>query len=130
LGPLLFSIYVNDLPNVISSCDINMYADDSETANSGTNNLDFKKLKPISLLNSEVTVVEVMLSSGYATAMFGKWHLGVIWPVPHPGIHGFDQWWTTERSAPTCTLNCACYLYRRTPSTMYKLLHHYVRYYY
>ena len=30
LGPLLFSIYVNDLPNSISSCDINMYADDTE----------------------------------------------------------------------------------------------------
>ena len=30
LGPLLFSIYINDLPNVISSSDINMYADDTE----------------------------------------------------------------------------------------------------
>jgi len=28
LGPLLFSIYVNDLPIAISSTDINMYADD------------------------------------------------------------------------------------------------------
>ena len=30
LGPLLFSIYVNDLPSVISLSDINMYADDME----------------------------------------------------------------------------------------------------
>jgi len=30
LGPLLFSIYINDLPNVISSSDINMYADNTE----------------------------------------------------------------------------------------------------
>ena len=30
LGPLLFSIYVNDLPNAISLSDINMYADDTE----------------------------------------------------------------------------------------------------
>ena len=30
LGPLLFSIYVNDLPSVISLSDINMYADDTE----------------------------------------------------------------------------------------------------
>ena len=30
LGSLLFSIYVNDLPNAISSTDINMYADDME----------------------------------------------------------------------------------------------------
>ena len=30
LGSLLFSTYVNDLPNAISSTDINMYADDTE----------------------------------------------------------------------------------------------------
>ena len=30
MGPLLFSMYANDLPNSISSCDINMYADDTE----------------------------------------------------------------------------------------------------
>ena len=30
LGPLLFSIYVNDLPNSVNACDINMYADDIE----------------------------------------------------------------------------------------------------
>ena len=30
LGPLLFSIYVNDLSNVMSSSDVNMFADDTE----------------------------------------------------------------------------------------------------
>ena len=30
LGPLLFSIYTNDLPNTVNTCDINMYADDTE----------------------------------------------------------------------------------------------------
>ena len=30
LGPLLFSIYVNDLPNSVNACDINMYAYDTE----------------------------------------------------------------------------------------------------
>ena len=30
LGPLLFSIYVNDLPSSVNACDINMYADDTE----------------------------------------------------------------------------------------------------
>ena len=30
LEPLLFFIYVNDFPSVISSSDINMYANDSE----------------------------------------------------------------------------------------------------
>ena len=30
LVPLLFSIYVNDLPNSVNTCDINMFADDTE----------------------------------------------------------------------------------------------------
>ena len=30
LGPLLFSIYVNDLPNALFSSDVNMFADDTE----------------------------------------------------------------------------------------------------
>ena len=30
LGPLLFSIYVNDLPDSVNTCDINMFADDTE----------------------------------------------------------------------------------------------------
>ena len=30
LGPLLFSIYVNDLLNSVNTCDINMYTDDTE----------------------------------------------------------------------------------------------------
>jgi len=30
LGPLLFSIYVNNLPGVISSSDVSMFADDTE----------------------------------------------------------------------------------------------------
>jgi len=30
LGTLLFSIYVNDLPNVWSNCEVQMYADDMQ----------------------------------------------------------------------------------------------------
>ena len=30
LGPLLFSIYMNDLPNVVLTCELNLYADDME----------------------------------------------------------------------------------------------------
>ena len=31
------------------------------------------------------------------------------WPVSHPGMHGFDRWLVTERSAPTTTINCGCF---------------------
>ena len=30
LGPLLFSIYMNDLPNVVQSWELNLHADDME----------------------------------------------------------------------------------------------------
>ena len=48
----------------------------------------------------------------------GKWHLGDLkpqaggnkkWPVSHPGMHGFEEWLVTLRSAPTTNLNCACF---------------------
>ncbi len=47
------------------------------------------------LLESERTIAEVLKENGYATAHFGKWHLGM--PVqnrknPTPADHGFDYW--------------------------------------
>jgi arylsulfatase A-like enzyme len=42
----------------------------------------------------ETTVAEALKTAGYATAHFGKWHLGSVRrasPV-HPGASGFDQW--------------------------------------
>ena len=46
-------------------------------------------------LKSETTIAEVLKENGYATAHFGKWHLGM--PVnnrdnPTPAEHGFDYW--------------------------------------
>jgi arylsulfatase A-like enzyme len=42
----------------------------------------------------EVTLAEALRSAGYATAHFGKWHLGSVRnasPV-HPGHNGFQEW--------------------------------------
>ena len=82
------------------------------------NEPDFTKAQKMPLPLSEITVAEVMQEAGYSTALFGKWHLGDFkplkggnkkWPVSHPGLHGFDQWHATERSAPTSTVNCGCF---------------------
>lgn len=42
----------------------------------------------------EITIAEALKTAGYATAHFGKWHLGSVRnasPV-HPGNNGFDEW--------------------------------------
>jgi arylsulfatase A len=43
------------------------------------------------LPDNETTLAEALKDRGYATAMFGKWHLG---DAPHalPTRHGFDEW--------------------------------------
>ena len=108
------------------------------SANTGNNEPDFTIPQRRSLPLSEITVAEVMREAGYSTALFGKWHIGDFkplkggnkkWPVSHPGLHGFDQWFATERSAPTATINCGCfpdsrcitghYTARRPPCTNY-----------
>ncbi len=40
---------------------------------------------------SEVTIAKALKPAGYATALFGKWHLGHLGPAWPPTRHGFDQ---------------------------------------
>ena len=35
LGPLLFLLYINDLPNCLSNCEPRMYADDTHLTHAG-----------------------------------------------------------------------------------------------
>jgi arylsulfatase A len=44
----------------------------------------------IGLSNNEVTIAEIAKQRGYATAIFGKWHLGCQPPFL-PTHHGFDE---------------------------------------
>ena len=52
----------------------------------------------------EQTVAEVLSDAGYATGMFGKWHLGDV-PGRLPTDQGFDEWYgipnTTDESLYT-----------------------------
>ena len=80
---------------------------------------DFGTVQKKPLPQTEISVAKVLKRFGYSTACFGKWHLGNFMPVnaagrkptkvSHPGLHGFDQWWATEASAPTSYLNCGCF---------------------
>ncbi|NDV60996.1 sulfatase-like hydrolase/transferase [Puniceicoccales bacterium CK1056] len=54
------------------------------------------------LLEREITLAEVLKAAGYATAHFGKWHLGQptsTMAKPTPSNHGFDDWFATENNA-------------------------------
>jgi arylsulfatase A-like enzyme len=46
----------------------------------------------ISLPASEITLAEVLRDAGYATAIFGKWHLGAQ-PYSQPQNKGFDEFY-------------------------------------
>jgi len=40
----------------------------------------------------EITIAELLSSSNYATAIYGKWHLGDA-PGRYPTDQGFGEWW-------------------------------------
>lgn len=61
---------------------------------------------PQGLTRWEVTLAQVLSDAGYATAHFGKWHLGDI-EGRFPSDRGFDEWYgiprTTDESQFTAT---------------------------
>ncbi|RCW68567.1 arylsulfatase [Pseudorhodoferax soli] len=62
---------------------------------------------PQGLRRDEVTLPQALKARGYATAHYGKWHLGDI-PGRYPSDRGFDEWYgiprTTDESQFTETL--------------------------
>jgi arylsulfatase A-like enzyme len=40
----------------------------------------------------EYTIAELLSDAGYATALYGKWHLGEV-QGRFPSDQGFDEWW-------------------------------------
>jgi len=44
----------------------------------------------------EITLPEALKTAGYATAHFGKWHLGSVRSdsLAHPGRNGFEEWFS------------------------------------
>ena len=64
--------------------------------------------QPTGITQWEVTIAELLKSAGYATALFGKWHLGgTNWIDGRTPINqGFDEWYgipNTSNEAQTTT---------------------------
>ena len=53
---------------------------------------------PQGLLPWEVTLAQVLSARGYATGIFGKWHLGDR-PGRYPHERGFDEWYGIPRTS-------------------------------
>jgi arylsulfatase len=51
----------------------------------------------------EITIAEVLQSLGYATALYGKWHVGGDdWEGRREPVHqGFDEWWGIPGTSQT-----------------------------
>ena len=68
------------------------------------------------------TLADAASAAGYSTLHGGKFHLGDFfpkhnpnpsyayskWPVMHPGMIGFSEWFATEASASSTMCNCGC----------------------
>jgi len=63
---------------------------------SGTHSVPFGGVAD-GLTQWEVTVAEALSDAGYATALYGKWHLGSE-PGRHPNDQGFDEWYGIPRT--------------------------------
>jgi len=53
------------------------------------------------LMQSEVSLARLLSDAGYATGIFGKWHLGNS-PGRYPTDHGFDEWFGIPNSSGDC----------------------------
>lgn len=64
---------------------------------SGTFTVPFPGQGNYGLAPWEYTIAELLSDEGYATALYGKWHLGNV-QGRLPNDQGFDEWWGIEDS--------------------------------
>jgi arylsulfatase len=57
---------------------------------------------PYGLVQWEYTMAEMLSDAGYATGMYGKWHLGRT-PGRFPTDQGFDEWYGISNSTDEST---------------------------
>jgi len=72
-----------------------------QSVRSGTYTVPMPGAGPSGLAPWEYTVAELLSDAGYATSLFGKWHLGEV-EGRLPSDQGFDEWWGYRNSADEC----------------------------
>ena len=65
---------------------------------SGTTSVPFPGQGHSGMVPWEYTIAELLSDAGYATAMFGKWHLGDT-EGRLPNDQGFDEWWGIKNTS-------------------------------
>lgn len=63
-----------------------------QSVRSGTFTVPLDPSLPYGLCPWEYTMAELFSDAGYATALYGKWHLGAV-EGRLPTDQGFDEWW-------------------------------------
>ncbi|MGZ5402954.1 MAG: sulfatase-like hydrolase/transferase [Aeromicrobium sp.] len=69
-----------------------------QSVRSGTYTVPLPGTGPSGLAPWEYTVADLLSDAGYATSLFGKWHLGEV-EGRLPTDQGFDEWWGYKNSA-------------------------------
>src|SRR5271169_5839654 len=69
-----------------------------QSVRSGTYTVPMPGAGPSGLAPWEYTVAELLSDAGYATSLFGKWHLGDT-EGRLPTDQGFDEWWGYRNTA-------------------------------
>jgi len=69
-----------------------------QSVRSGTFRVPIPGEGPSGLAPWEYTIAELLSDAGYATSLWGKWHLGEI-EGRLPSDQGFDEWWGYKNSA-------------------------------
>lgn len=64
---------------------------------SGTTHVPFPGEGESGMVPWEYTIADLLSDAGYATAMYGKWHVGDT-EGRLPNNQGFDEWWGYKNS--------------------------------
>jgi arylsulfatase A-like enzyme len=72
-----------------------------QSVRSGTYKVPYPGEGKSGLVPWEYTIADLLSDAGYATALFGKWHLGDT-DGRLPTDQGFDEWWGYRNSADEC----------------------------